>query len=167
MERVVQGWNQVTLDAPPETVWKLLEDGDRLTEWAFMVQTTTGGREEFGAIRHCDVEFAGRRGKVSERCIEFEPHRRIAWEMVDDSLGLSKMFTEMGFAFTLAPAPGGGTIVRNESFYRPRTLAARVLNFLVMRRKFGSTRRQLLANLKELAEQSAPGQMDPVEPALG
>lgn len=156
MDRVVQGHTDVTMDATPERIWALLEDGDRLTEWAFMVKSTTGGREKLGAVRHCDVEFAGKHGTISERCIEHEPHTRIAWEMVEDSLGFAKMFADMGFGFTLVPDARGRTLVRNESFYCPRTLVARVLNAVMMRRRFASTRERILANLKRLVEEEAP-----------
>jgi uncharacterized protein YndB with AHSA1/START domain len=151
----VQGMDECEVEAAPQTIWALLENGDRLSEWAYMVKHTSGGRERSGAVRRCEVEFDGRRGRVTERCAEFVPWRRIAWVMIEDSFGFGRMFADMGFAFTLEPIDDRRTLVRNESFYRPRNLIARVLSALLLRRKFRVLRRRVLANLKALAEMRA------------
>lgn len=148
----VQGADEIVVQATPEVVWDVLTDGDRLPEWAFMVKTTTGGRERLGAARRCDVEFAGRPGRVAERCVEHVPPERIAWVMTEDSFGFGRRFADMGFAFTLVPVADRRTLVRNESFYRPRTLAARALSVLFVRRQFARVRRRVLHDLKQLCE---------------
>ena len=152
---VVQGMDESIVEATPRTVWALLENGDRLTEWAHMVKHTTGGRESLGAVRRCDVEFDGRPGAVAERCVELVPRERIAWVMIEDSFGFGKMFADMGFSFTLRSIDERRTLVRNESFYRPLGLVARVMSTLMMRRKLRALRRRVLADLKKLAEQTA------------
>lgn len=152
MSWVVQGVDEITVEATPEAIWAVLENGDRLTEWAFMVKRTTGGRESLGAVRRCDVEFDGRPGKVAERCAEFVPWERIAWVMTEDSFGFGRMFADMGFSFTLEAIDERRTLVRNDSFYRPLNLMARLMSALVMRRRFRALRRRILGNLKALAE---------------
>jgi hypothetical protein len=122
-----------------------------------MVKQTTGGRESLEAVRHCEVEFDGKAGKITERCTEFVPLERIAWVMTEDSFGFGKMFADMGFSFTLQVIDERRTLVQNESFYRPLSLAARLVNWLVMRRKFRTLRRRVLGNLKGLAEQHSRG----------
>ena len=152
MNWVVQGVDEITVEASPEAIWAVLENGDRLTDWAFMVKHTTGGRESLGAVRRCEVEFDGRPGKVAERCAEFLPCKRIAWVMTEDSFGFGKMFADMGFSFTLEALDEQRTLVRNDSFYRPLNWVARVMSALVMRRKFATLRRRVLGNLKALTE---------------
>ncbi|HEY3234391.1 MAG TPA: SRPBCC family protein, partial [Polyangiaceae bacterium] len=135
---------------------------------AYMVKHTTGGRESLGAVRRCDVEFDGRPGKVAERCAEFVPGERIAWVMIDDSFGFGKMFADMGFSFTLETLDERRTLIRNESFYRPRNLMARLMSALMMRRKFRALRRRVLANVKALAERrdaKTPARQDLRDPA--
>lgn len=149
---MLQGADEIVVDASAHAIWQVLEDGDRLTEWAFMVKKTTGGRERPGAVRHCEVEFGGRPGRITETCVEHVAGERIAWRMTEDSFGFGKRFDDMGFSFDLKPLPDGRTLVRNESFYRPRSLSARALSALVMRRKFAAIRRQVLANLKAVTE---------------
>ena len=155
MNWVVQGVDEITVEATPRAIWEVLENGDRLTEWAYLVKHTTGGRETLGAVRRCRVEFDGRPGKVAERCAEFVPEKRIAWVMTEDSFGFSKMFADMGFSFTLVEVDERRTVVRNESFYQPLNLMARVMSALVMRRKFRALRRRILGNLKVLVENRA------------
>jgi uncharacterized protein YndB with AHSA1/START domain len=148
----VQGSDEIVVHAPPDRIWALLEDGPRLTEWMPIVKTTTGHVEVLGAQRTCAVEFEGKRGQVTERCVEHEPLRRFAWQLVDDSLGFSRLFTELGFSFTLEPRANGSTLIRNETYYRPRTLLAQLLSWLVLRRKFRGIRLTALGNLRRLSE---------------
>jgi uncharacterized protein YndB with AHSA1/START domain len=152
MNRVLQGEDAITIAADAGRIWEILVDGARLPEWASMVKHTTGGRECVDAVRHCEVEFDGRPGRVTERCVEFVDRRRIAWVMTADSFGFGKMFIDMGFGFTLEPAEGGATRLRNDTFYQPRNLLASIMSRLMMRRKFRQLRRGVLENLKPLAE---------------
>lgn len=131
-------------------------NGDRLTEWAFMVKHTTGGRERVGAVRRCQVEFGGRPGSVVETCVECVPPKRIAWVMAEDSFGFGRMFADLGFAFALEPIEKTKTRLVNETFFRPKTMLARLMAALMIRRKFAAVRRRILENLRLLAERSIP-----------
>jgi uncharacterized protein YndB with AHSA1/START domain len=154
MDWTVQGLDEVVVHAPPERIWALLEDGPRLTEWMPIVKTTTGHVEVLGAERTCAVEFEGKHGQVIERCVEHEPLRRIAWQLVDDSLGFGRLLAEFGFSFTLEPRDDGSTLIRNETYYRPRSMLARLVSLLVLRRKFRGIRLIALGNLRRLSEQA-------------
>ena len=52
------------------------------------------------------------------------------------------------------PLADGSTRVRNETYYRPRSLFARLLSMLVMRRKFRGIRLVALTNLRHLSTAS-------------
>jgi uncharacterized protein YndB with AHSA1/START domain len=156
MKAPVQGSDELVIDASCEEVWAILEDSTRLPEWT-TVTWTTGTREIPGSVRECGVDFEGKTGTVVERCAEYDPGRRIAWNMEQDSLGFSRMLSDFGFSFTLTPAEGGRTLVFNETYYRPATLLARAINSMVMRRKFRSARRRFLGGLKRLAEADREG----------
>jgi hypothetical protein len=152
MNWTIQGVDEITIEASATAIWGLLVNGDRLTEWAPMVQNTSGGPERLGAVRRCDVEFDGRAGKVSERCVEWDSERRIAWVLAEDSFGFGKMFVDFGFSFTLEQLGDRRTRVRNETFYRPRNIVGRALSALVMKRRFRALRVRVLENLKRLVE---------------
>jgi hypothetical protein len=73
------------------------------------------------------------------------------------------MFADLGFSFTLAARADGSTTVRNESYYRPRSVLASLLSVLMMRRKFRGIRHVALSNLRRLSEAAANvgSQVDP------
>lgn len=150
----VQGSDEIVIEAVPERIWEILEDTTRLPEWAPMVRHTSAQRESLGAVRECAVELEGRPGRVAERCVEFVPNRRIAWLMVEESFGFGRMFADQGFSFTLEPRGGGQTLVRNESYYRPKQVLAQVMSVVLMRGKFRHIRERVLLNLKRLAEET-------------
>ena len=74
--------------------------------------------------------------------------------MEEDSLGFSRMFSDIGFDFVLVPTESGETRVVNTSYYIPKGLLAKLMSALMMRRKFGQVRRKVLANLKRLSEET-------------
>jgi len=157
MNWTLQGSDEVVVHAPVERIWALLEDGRRLPEWMPIVKSTTGEVEVLDAERTCEVEFQGKRGSVTERCVEHDPYVRIAWRLVDDSLGFGRLLDDFGFSFTLEPLADSSTRVRNDTYYRPRSLFARFLSMLVMRRKFRGIRLVALTNLRRL---STPSHVD-------
>jgi uncharacterized membrane protein len=165
MRWTLQGSDAIVIDAPAETIWALLEDGPRLPEWMPIVKATTGAVEVLDAERTCEVEFEGKRGTVRERCVEYEVRRRIAWQLVDDTLGFGRLFDNLGFSFTLEPRSDGTTLVRNDSYYQPRNLLATLLSVVMMRRKFRGIRLLALDNLRQLCDASHVEQ--PYEVTLG
>jgi len=148
----LQGSDEIVVNAPPDRIWDILEDGPRLPEWMPIVKRKTGQREIMGAERSCEVEFGSKAGRVVERCVESVPRQRIAWRMEEDTFGFSRMLADIGFSFTLDPQDDGTTLLRNESYYRPKTLASRIMSALMMKRKFHRVRETALRNLKRLAE---------------
>lgn len=155
MKAPAQGHDEILVQAPVEGIWAVLEDSTRLPEWTTVFRTT-GGRETPGSIRECDVDFEGKTGSVVERCVESVPHKRIAWVMDADTFGFSRMLSDFGFSFTLTPRAGNETLVRNETYYRPETLVAKMLNPF-MRRKFRGARRRFLEGLKRVSESDREG----------
>jgi uncharacterized protein YndB with AHSA1/START domain len=158
-----QGSDEIVIEASPERIWALLEDSSRLPEWAPMVRTTTGTIEALGTRRHCEVEFEGRRGRVSEECVLYDRLRRIGWRMVADTLGFGRMLRGMGFDFVLVPE-GLTTRVVNTTYFEPAGLLGRVMALLALRRGFRRVRRRVLLNVKRLAEaeEARPGSPAPV-----
>jgi uncharacterized protein YndB with AHSA1/START domain len=147
-----QGSDELIVHATPQRIWEILEDSQRLADWAPMVLSSTGTRETVGAVRECKVEFSGKRGRVVEGCVEAVPERRIAWMLQEDTFGFNRMLDDFGFSYELEPKTRDETLVRTTSYYEPKTILARTMNVLVMRRKFGQVRRRALQGLKQLAE---------------
>jgi uncharacterized protein YndB with AHSA1/START domain len=147
----LQGADEILIEASPHRIFAILEDAKRLPEWTSVI-STSGTRETVGAVRECEVDLDGKRGRVVERCVESVPSRYIAWAMEQDTFGFSRLVSDFGFSFSLELSANGETRVRNETYYRSRGPFAAAMNALLMRRKFRGVRRRWLANLKSLSE---------------
>lgn len=147
-----QGENEIIIACSKEKIWDILTDGSVLSRWMHIVKHTTSKQECLHAVRSCDVEMNGKMGKVRERCVVFEEHKKIGWEMEYDTFGFSKMFNNYGFSFELEPVSNSATKVVNKGFYDPKNFAISLINTLFMKRKSAHIRTTALNNLKQLAE---------------
>ena len=149
-----QGRTDILIDSSRETIWEILADPQRIPDWVPMVRsvdTPEGQRESVGALRRCRVDMNGRPGEVVERCIACRPNETLSHMLVHDTIGFGRMLSDFGFTFSLQPADGGATRVALETYYAPRGLSGRVLNAVMLRRKFAGLRRAMLSNLRRLA----------------
>jgi uncharacterized protein YndB with AHSA1/START domain len=146
---------EIVIDAPREQVWAMVADSNLLPEWAPPVKevnAVSDGPEGVGTTRVCDVEFGGREGTMTERCVEFDPPRRAAYVIDHDSLGFGRMFADYGFTITIEDRPDGSSIARTETYYTPRNPLVWLMNSLIMRRRFAKTVDGLLSGLKRSSE---------------
>jgi uncharacterized protein YndB with AHSA1/START domain len=107
---------KVEIDAPPEAVWEVLLDPDRLTDWVTihrrlgpvsdrpLEQGST--LEQTLCLRHLDFHV---RWKVAE----LEPRRLVRWE------GRGPARSEARIAYRLAALDGGGTRFEYENEFKP------------------------------------------------
>jgi Polyketide cyclase / dehydrase and lipid transport len=133
----------------------VVADSNRLAEWAPPVKEVSelsDGPEGLGTTRVCQVEFGGRSGTMTERCVEFEPPHRAAYVVEDDSLGFGRMFADYGFTIAIEEGLHGGSIARTETYYTPRNPLFKLINVLIMRKRFESTVDDLLSGLKHASE---------------
>ena len=154
----LQGRTEETVNASAARIWDVLVDPSRLPEWVTVVERVTAHaeREQAGSVRRCEVAMDGRRGYMVERCLESVPERRLRHAVEDDSLGFTKMFRDYSFTLELEPRGQDATLVTCKTFYDPRTISARLMNALVMRRRFASVRQDILRGLKDIVEAIPP-----------
>jgi uncharacterized protein YndB with AHSA1/START domain len=149
---VVQGRDEIVINTAPDRIWSILQDSQRLPDWMPAVKSTNGHREMIGTERKCEVNFEGRDGHVVERCVVYEEPHRIGWQLLEDSLGFSKMLKHFTFDFVLEPLEPEKTRIVHTSYFEPRNWFARMMIALMIRKKFRSLRQRVLANIKRLAE---------------
>ena len=109
----------------PHTVWALLEDASRWTQWGSWskVYVEGGGPQQPGAVR----VLHRRPFKVRERITDWVPGERMGYELLDGMNVKGYRAT-----VTLDDAPGGGTVVRWRSVYTSADpLTALLLRFAV------------------------------------
>jgi len=150
----LQGHSEQTIEEPTKRVWAVVEDSSLLAEWVPAVERVSehANREGPGSVRRCEVSVGGRRGYIVERCIESVPGMRLRHAVDDDSLGFTKMFRDYTFSLELESQGENSTLVRCETFYEPRGIVPRLMNALLMRRRFRGVREKLLRGLKDLVE---------------
>lgn len=99
------GDDEITVQAPPDTVWSVLTDIDRWPEWQAGVSSAAlEGDLAAGATFRWKANGLG----ITSTIQEFEPGRRIGW--TGDSLGMRAIHI-----FALAPQDGGTRVTTEES----------------------------------------------------
>jgi uncharacterized protein YndB with AHSA1/START domain len=155
MEGKKQIERSTVIHAPADAVWEVLADSRLLPEWAPVVDEVTECSiegEAVGEVRHCNVNLAGKSGRMVERCIEFTPTTRIAYIVDDESFGMRKMFDHYGFAINLESQGAVKTRLTLETHYTPRNLMYGMLNKLMVRRQFENVCTDILGGLKTFTE---------------
>ena len=145
----------IGIAAPRDQVWTVIADSSLLPEWAPAVKEVADvseGPEGIGTTRVCQVDFGGREGTMTERCVEFDPPRRAGYVVEDDSLGFGRMFADYGFSITVEERPDGSSVARTDTYYTPRNPIFGLINRLFMRRRFAATVDEMLSGLKRSSE---------------
>jgi uncharacterized protein YndB with AHSA1/START domain len=159
VDGIEQGESSAVIDTGPATIWPVLCDSSLLSEW---VPAVTGvlehaPREQPGASRRCSVLLGGREGFMVERCVEAVAERRLRYVVDDDSFGFGRMLDDYSFTLELTPDGASRTTVTLRTFYAPRGRFARVLNALVLKRRFARVREEILAGLSRFMEENRSG----------
>ena len=148
MSRVVS--SSIDVDAPAETVFAILADPRqhaRIDGSGSVRQTVSGPqRLERGATFGVDMKLAGVPYRISNRVVEFEEGRRIAW----------RHFGGHRWRYELEPTAAGGTRVTESFDYSmyatPQRLLVEALGFPARNRRGIE---QTLRTLKSAAEADA------------
>jgi uncharacterized protein YndB with AHSA1/START domain len=153
---MIQIVREAQVPAPPEKVWPLVSEVERLPEWL-----TSAERAELldgsgqGRRQRIHGHWGGKPSEVDQLVTEFEPERAITWEHEAERLAgrpAPKFASSTRFSVRLTP-DGGGTHIRLESSQQP----ASALKALVMRLMGGrEVARNLDRSLARLAAALAP-----------
>ena len=158
MRGIFQGENEILINAPADKVWEILRNSSLMPEWLSMVRSlniTSENKSEVGEVRECKVMFGKKPGEIVERCIEFIPQQKISYVVDKDSFGFTRMFSDYGFSYLLEERTNDKTLCRMRLYYVPKGLFNKIMNSLMMKRKFSETRQKILSGLKSYIEQSA------------
>ncbi len=154
----LQARNEVVISAPIGNVWALITDIHSLQKVNPWVEKATGRMDKQGETRTCDFNNNGRKGTMTERLVELVPWQKTVWTIENDTMGMGKMLKDTRFCFYLEKLDDNRTRVVNESYYRPATLMAKIMNGLMMKRQMSKFQGQILANIKSITEKQAPWQ---------
>ena len=141
--------HEIKINAPIEKVWQVLADLESVRFTNPLVKTVeiiSPNKEGVGSARHCDFKD----GKfVEERITAFEPNRLISFELYKHQWPLVFMrWTNK------LEKHGGGTLLISDTEYELKFgLLGKVLNALIMRRKFYQIITGALGDLKKYVEE--------------
>jgi hypothetical protein len=149
---ILQARNEAVLDAPISKIWAIITDIGLLPRINPGVVSVTGTMNEPDGTRTCEILNNGRKGSVTEKLIEFVPGKRTVWKVETDTMGISRMLRDTRFSFILEKVTDSSTRVTAETHYSPATFLARIMNGLMMKKKFAEAQEQILQNLGTLAQ---------------
>ena len=137
--------------APPEQLWPLVSNPERLSEWfTFALAGEVLEGEGVGRRQRMHGEWGRKRSEIDQEVVEFDPPRRLAWVHVAERLDgkpAPRFAASTRFTIDLVP-DGDGTSVRLHSAQKP----AGPLRGLVMR-LFGQ--REIAQNLERSLDRLA------------
>jgi uncharacterized protein YndB with AHSA1/START domain len=140
------------IDAPAESVWKIVSDPDRAPEWfTFAERVEVRSGQGVGQLRTQHGRWGSKHAEVDQEITHFEPNRLLAWRHVAERLNgkpAPKFAASTEFRIELEP-DGAATTVR----LRSQQVPASAVKGWVMK-LFGTkdVARNLEKSLTKLAE---------------
>jgi len=150
----LQWSTQITVAAPPERVWAIADDITLIPQYhpeVRHVELISGTASRAAGVRYRCTIPEGRKGNCIEEITEYVPGSRFVTAFPEDSWGLSEQLAEFTVETVVAPV-AGGTRIRLNAFYRPRSLLMKLLNPLGLRRPMARRAFRVLEGVKRLAE---------------
>jgi uncharacterized protein YndB with AHSA1/START domain len=154
MTAPLQWRTEIAVAASPERVWAIADDLTLIPQYhpeVRQVELLSGTAHRAAGVRYRCTIPEGRKGNCVEEVTEFEPGRRFVTAFPEDSWGLSELLADFTVETVVEPAPGG-TRIRMNAYYRPKSLFMKLLNPLGLRRLMARRARGVLAGVKRLAE---------------
>lgn len=166
----IQGEDDIIINAPIATVWRLIADSQELERWGppvrqikvFDLPETIGSRRlvvaEFtpsgGVVTASESAHTAKKqtAHFEERRIEHIEGRKIGYRIEKEDIGMSRLISEVGYTTELEPLGEDRTRVIWRFFHRPRGLFGMVMNRLFILPQQRRNRLGALRALKEYAE---------------
>ena len=148
----LQARNEAMVHAPVSKIWSIITDVSLLPRINPGVISASGIMNEPNGTRTCEVRNKGRKGRITEKLVEFVPEKRTVWQVENDTMGMSKMLKNTRFFLTLVKVSDSSTRVTAETYYTPTNWVARVMNLLMMKRMFAGAQKEILNNIQTISE---------------
>jgi uncharacterized protein YndB with AHSA1/START domain len=119
---VIEIVRESRIDAPAESVWKIVSDPDRAPEWfTFAERVEVRDGQGVGQLRTQHGRWGSKKAEVDQEITHFEPNRLLAWRHVAERLDgkpAPRFAASTEFRIELEPH-GQATTVRLRSRQEP------------------------------------------------
>lgn len=105
---------EIEIQAPPQTVWRVLTDFARYPEWSRFLVSIRGRAEAITRLEVCMETGEGRRHRFRPLVLQATPPRSLRWL---GRLGVPGLF-DGEHGFFLEALPGGGTRLRQQERFQ-------------------------------------------------
>ncbi len=169
----LQGEDDIVIDAPIATVWRLISDSQELERWGPPVRhvTVLDLPEILGSRRIVVAEFRPGGGAVTasespriakkqtahfeERRTDHIEGRKVGYHIEKEDIGMFRVISDVGYTTELEALNQESTRVTWRFFHRPRGLMGTLMNRLFILPQQRRNRLGALRALKEYAERTA------------
>jgi uncharacterized protein YndB with AHSA1/START domain len=147
---------EITIEAPPEGVWRVLADIGDIQRWnpgVVSSRNTSAHPTGMGASRHCDL---GGQNYLDEEVVEWEEGRRLTMRVVDTNLP----FQTIDIRFRLQAENGATVVSLSPEYTLKYGMLGAIMDRVYVRRTYEKGMRVLLRGLKEHVENPGLGKME-------
>jgi uncharacterized protein YndB with AHSA1/START domain len=140
--------NSIHIDAPPDRVWAALASLDLLQKYDPGVKRSeivSAERTGPGAARRCDLRPGG---WFKERVADWRPNEGLSFELYECTLPVRAL----RHSYTLVPDAAGTTVSQRMEYRLELGLLGRLLDALVVRRKWDAGIHGFFSGLKRYVE---------------
>jgi ligand-binding SRPBCC domain-containing protein len=140
--------NSIHIDAPPDRVWAALASLDLLQKYDPGVtrsEIVSAERTGPGAARRCDLRPGG---WFKERVADWRPNQGLSFELYECTLPVRAL----RHSYTLVPDAGGTTVSQRMEYRLKFGLLGRLLDALVVRKKWDAGIHGFFSGLKRYVE---------------
>ena len=135
--------------APPEAVWPLLTDPEKILKWFNLLRRfeyTGDRREGVGTTFYYEERSGGRLMKLNYVVTEWSRNQKLAFRVTSGSLKKDDQ------VWSIEAIPSGSRFTMFEDLEMPLGIVGKIVGFLFGRMMIGRSMEKILANLKRMAE---------------